>query len=316
MIKLSIIVPVYNVEQYIEKCIRSLYNQDIPASEYEVLCVDDCSPDQSAAIIERLQKEYPTLHLIRHEHNKKLGGARNTGLRNAQGQYIMYVDSDDMLYSNSLGLLVKEMDRLNDDYIYFNMQRLFPDNQYEPIKHHSLPNNQMTGADLFFCNIIPWEAQISACSKIYRRDFLLRNDLFFIEGIMYEDNDYAMRVAAAATKCRYIDTTPYIYRQIPTSTTHNSDNYTRMLYWQATWPHINALFDTIGNKDERFVELIKAYLRMDVCHVMDRIDYLPREQRIAIIKNLSFSQWRYYLHFLPWKRRIKYINKMITSFVA
>ena len=88
MIRLSFIVPVYGVEKYIEECIRSLYNQDIPQSEYEVICVDDCSPDGSRAIVERLQTEYPTLHLICHAENKRQGGARNTGLREAKGQYI------------------------------------------------------------------------------------------------------------------------------------------------------------------------------------------------------------------------------------
>ena len=77
MLRLSIIVPFYNVEQYIEQCIRSLYNQDIPREEYEVICVDDCSRDKSSFIIKRLQKEYKTLQLIQLQQNIKQGGARN-----------------------------------------------------------------------------------------------------------------------------------------------------------------------------------------------------------------------------------------------
>ena len=120
MIKLSIIVPIYNVEKYIEECIRSLYSQDIPLEEYEVICVDDCSPDQSASIVERLQKEYPTLKLIRHKRNKKLGGARNTGIKVADGKYIMFVDSDDMLKPDCLKQLINEMETGHDDFIHFN----------------------------------------------------------------------------------------------------------------------------------------------------------------------------------------------------
>ena len=77
MIRLSIIVPFYNVEAYIEQCIRSLYNQDIPIEEYEVICVDDCSQDGSRTIVEHLQKEYPTLHLLTTPQNLRQGGARN-----------------------------------------------------------------------------------------------------------------------------------------------------------------------------------------------------------------------------------------------
>ena len=127
-LKLSIIVPVFNVEPYIEECICSLYRQDIPVSDYEVICVDDCSPDKSAQIVEKLQTEYPTLQLIRHERNKKLGGARNTGIRAAKGKYILFVDSDDMLVPNCLKQLIEAMESDDDEYIHFNYIKLYPDN--------------------------------------------------------------------------------------------------------------------------------------------------------------------------------------------
>ena len=102
MLRLSFIVPFYNVEPYIEECIRSLYNQDIPWAEYEVICVDDCSPDGSRAIVERLQKAYPTLRLLKTPENLRQGGARNMGLDVAQGKYIWFVDSDDYIMPNCL----------------------------------------------------------------------------------------------------------------------------------------------------------------------------------------------------------------------
>ena len=100
MIRLSFIVPFYNVEPYIEECVRSLYAQDIPQEEYEVICVDDCSPDGSRAIVERLQKEYPTLRLLIHTENKRQGGARNTGMRESNGKYVWFVDADDYIQPN------------------------------------------------------------------------------------------------------------------------------------------------------------------------------------------------------------------------
>ena len=102
MLRLSFIVPFYNVELYIEECIHSLYAQDIPWEEYEVICVDDCSPDGSRAIVERLQSEYPTLKLLTTPENLRQGGARNIALNVAQGKYICFVDSDDYLDSNSV----------------------------------------------------------------------------------------------------------------------------------------------------------------------------------------------------------------------
>ena len=313
MIRLSIIVPIYNVEPYIEECIRSLYRQDIPMTDYEVICIDDCSPDKSAQIVERLQTEYSTLQLIRHERNKKLGGARNTGIRAAKGKYIFFVDSDDMLKPNCLKRLIEEMETNQDDYIHFNLVQLFPDNHYGKEPHFDIDAQQRTGADLFFSKQLDWREQISACRKIYDMNFLRRNNLYFAEDIMYEDNDFAMRVAAAATKCRHLDVTPYICRQVPTSTTRDEVSTARLQYWQATWPHMVALLDTIAKQDERFRELINFYMRYDLLDVLNNMYKLPKEQRITVKKNLSVSEWWKYIRFLPPKRRVEYIYKLLKA---
>lgn len=311
--KLSIIVPIYNVEPYIEECIRSLYCQDIPMTDYEVICIDDCSPDKSASIIEELQKEYSTLHLIRHERNKKLGGARNTGIRAAKGKYLLFVDSDDMLKPNCLKQLIDEIDSQQDDYIHFNLVQLYSEGHYGKEPHFDIDSQQRTGVDMFFSNQLDWREQISACRKMYRIDFLRSNDLYFAEDTMYEDNDFAMRVAAAATKCRHIDVTPYICRQVPVSTTRANVSVARLQYWQATWPHITALLDTIGKQDVRFVDLINFYMRYDLWDVLNNMYKLPKEQRIAVKKNLSVSEWWKYIRFLPPKRRVEYIYKLLKA---
>ena len=99
-LSVSFIVPFYNVEQYIAKCLDSLIDQDIPESDYEIICVNDCSPDNSRNIVIEYQKKHTNIILIEHETNKKLGSARNTGLSKAKGQYVWFVDSDDWILSN------------------------------------------------------------------------------------------------------------------------------------------------------------------------------------------------------------------------
>ena len=313
MLKLSIIVPIYNVEQYIEESIRSLYRQDIPMTDYEVICIDDCSPDKSASIIEEMQKEYSTLHLIRHERNKKLGGARNTGIRAAQGKYILFVDSDDMLKPNCLKQLIDEMEMGQDDFIHFNYVKLFSDGTLGEEPHFAIDTRQRTGADLFFSKQLDWREQISACRKIYRAEFMRRNNLFFAEDTMYEDNDYAMRVAAVAKKCRHFDMCPYVCRQVSTSTTRDGVSAARLQYWQATWPIITALLDTIGKQDARFVELINFYMRYDLWDVLNNMVRLPKNDRKIVKKNLSAGEWLRYIHFLPLKRRIEYMYKLLKA---
>ena len=97
---LSIVVPVYNAERYLEECLRSLFVQDIPADTYEVIAVDNGSRDGSAALIKQLQNEYANLRLVTLIENQLPSGARNAGMDAAKGKYMMFVDSDDYLYPN------------------------------------------------------------------------------------------------------------------------------------------------------------------------------------------------------------------------
>ena len=95
VIRMSFILPFYGVERYIGKCLDSIYHQDIPEDQYEVICINDCSPDNSEQIVLQYAQEHTNLKLIKHDVNKKLGAARNTGLRAAQGNYVWFIDTDD-----------------------------------------------------------------------------------------------------------------------------------------------------------------------------------------------------------------------------
>uniref|UniRef100_UPI0030DB473E glycosyltransferase family 2 protein n=1 Tax=uncultured Imperialibacter sp. TaxID=1672639 RepID=UPI0030DB473E len=98
--KLSIIVPVYNVEEYLERCVRSLEDQDIPRSDYEIIVVNDGSPDNSKEVVERLQRELSNIILINQE-NQGVSMARNAGIDRASGEYLVVVDPDDYVAPNS-----------------------------------------------------------------------------------------------------------------------------------------------------------------------------------------------------------------------
>ena len=96
MSKVSVIVPVYNVEQYIKRCLKSILDQSW--QDFEILCVDDCGQDQSISIIEQMQKEYPQkIKILYGEQNMGLGAARDRGMKAASGEYIAFIDSDDYL---------------------------------------------------------------------------------------------------------------------------------------------------------------------------------------------------------------------------
>ena len=106
MIQLSIIIPMYNVEKYIHKCIHSVVQNNLKRDDFEIIIVDDESPDNSLSIATEIAKEFDNITIISQK-NKGLGGARNTGIQNAKGKYVLFLDSDDFYTPNSLETILK-----------------------------------------------------------------------------------------------------------------------------------------------------------------------------------------------------------------
>ena len=229
-LRLSFIVPFYNVEPYIEECIRSLYAQDIPWEEYEVICVDDCSPDGSRAIVERLQSEYPTLKLLTTPENLRQGGARNKGLDVAQGRYIWFVDSDDYIQYNCIKKLLTQAEEENLDILDFDfacdaaLQSFRKNDQ-------SFDMGPCTGADYVFCANYggrwSWRC-VCVGGGLIRREMI--SDLRFREKVQFEDNDFALLLYARANRLHHIPAKPYYYRVVANSTVHTPTTIVQVKY--------------------------------------------------------------------------------------
>lgn len=247
-LRLSFIVPFYNVEPYIEECIRSLYTQDIPWDEYEVICVDDCSPDGSRAIVERLQKEYSTLQLLTTPENIRQGGARNLALDVAKGKYVWFIDSDDYIQSNCLAGLLKQVEEENLDILDFDydcnekLQTFCKNNQ-------SFDMELCTGADYVFEQQYGgrWSWRCSTvCGSLIRRDLV--GKLRFREKVQLEDNDFALLLYARAKRVHHIPAKPYYYRVVENSTVHKTVTLQQVKY---------------------NIELLKTYIDIQLTEEMD-----------------------------------------------
>ena len=116
---LSIVVPIYNVEKYLGECLDSLVSQDIGADQYEILCINDGSTDQSGTILDDYAKRYPQIHAI-HQENAGVSSARNIGIELAKGDYIWFVDSDDFIVHNSLGNIMQILKNAKPDILMVN----------------------------------------------------------------------------------------------------------------------------------------------------------------------------------------------------
>lgn len=192
--KLSIIIPIFKVEKYIEKCLLSCVKQDISHFDYEIILVNDGTPDNSLVIAERFAKEYSNIRIINQE-NQGLSAARNTGKLHAQGEYIWFVDSDDYIEENCLGRIVS---LLKDDLDILQLQYRYVYEDKRPpldIKFCQI-NGIKSGLEVTEQGGLPAPAQFS----IYRTQFLKENKLEFVRGIYHEDTEFKPRVTYLAKK--------------------------------------------------------------------------------------------------------------------
>jgi glycosyltransferase involved in cell wall biosynthesis len=212
-LRLSIIIPFFNVEKYIAECLDSVYDQDIPESEYEVICVNDCSPDNSRQIVLDYQNKHTNLILLEHGTNKMLGAARNTGLRAARGEYVWFVDSDDYIEKNVFAKLLEISVISNLDILQFNCQRVTDEGEKSLFQFFPVNTQIISGINYILSDVTPyWERIVTAWSKLFNREFLINNNLFFPEGVYFEDNVHTMNSLLSCKRFKYVTDCMYFYR--------------------------------------------------------------------------------------------------------
>ncbi|MDO9154174.1 MAG: glycosyltransferase [Paludibacter sp.] len=218
-IKLSVILPCYNVEQYIAVCLDSLYAQDIPETEYEVICVNDCSPDNGRSIVLEYQKQHKNLMLIDHDVNKKQGGARNSGLKIATGKYIWFVDPDDFVENNVFNKLVTIIEENNLDILHFNAKKINENKILSDYFYFPGTEKVITGIEYLKDDRVPyWKRQVTPWSKLYKKEFLTQNRIVFPENVFLEDNVHSLLSLLHCTRFFYLNDFIYYYRQNESST--------------------------------------------------------------------------------------------------
>lgn len=200
--KLSIIVPVYGVEKYIAQCISSLLIPDY--YDYEIIVVNDGTKDKSIEIVEHTFND-SRIRIV-HKENGGLSSARNLGLREAQGEYVWFFDSDDWAETQNLTDVIS---KLNDiDYLYFKSYYLDYEESGE-ISIGSIAMNATTSKDLYCSTNYHQPAPF----YIYRREVLVMNNQYFTEGILHEDALFTPIALTFCEKVAYFDQPVYHYRQ-------------------------------------------------------------------------------------------------------
>lgn len=204
---LSIIVPVYNVQEYINRCVDSLLKSDLRL-EYEIILVDDGSIDKSGVICDEYSLKYDYIRVI-HKSNGGLSDARNVGLDNAIGSYVVFIDSDDYVEINSIEKLCKEIKENNCDIYCCDYYSLCKNRRID-IRY--TPIFKIESGEVFFKFQLQRRSMISSIvQNVYRRDFLVKNNLYFKKGIYHEDEEWYPKVFLLAKTVKYLDLIYYVY---------------------------------------------------------------------------------------------------------
>lgn len=295
--KLSLVLPMYNVEQYIARCLDSIYANPESASEIEVLIIDDGSPDRSAIVAQQwIDSRGVTNARIIQQENRGLGGARNTGIREASSPWIWFIDSDDEITSDAI---LNILSRLNPtlDFITFEFLRI-PQNSlgYGLTKEYNqIPPDVL--ANQIVLN--------SPCFNIYQVDFLKEQNLYFREKFLHEDNEFAIRVNFRARQIAYFPIVIYKYY------TTNGDSITNTLSPHKV-PNLLSHFDTYNellkqSPSKQQKKAMQVINKVPLAWLLNALKFGTKQERrtTGLLIKHNRARLRQSISMLPLKLKLK-----------
>jgi len=247
-IKLSIIVPIYDVEEYLPRCIDSILAQK--CEDFELILVDDGSPDNCPRICDEYAGRDDRVSVI-HQPNRGVSMARNAGMKAARGDYITFVDGDDYILADAYEKMIKEMENNKLDILSGRGCRLVDGKMtINEAYDRKFPDRIYPGAEFMHLCLRQGFMATSCCMNIYDRKFLLDNELFFVD-LLHEDELWIPQVFLKAQRVKYINRVFYVYllRQNSRSTakdrTQNGIDLLGICY------ELEKVYARTGNEDQR-----------------------------------------------------------------
>ena len=294
--KVSVIVPVYNVEEYLSKCLSSLVEQTL--KDIEIIVINDGSPDDSQIIIDEYQKRFPNMRVYKKD-NSGLSDTRNVGIKYATGEYIAFVDSDDSVRSDMYLKMYEKAKSGDFDIVAGDVKYVYYD--HEMILTTD-PKEDTYDIRKAFINLYP-----AVCTKIFKRDILVNNNIYFKSGVWYEDVEFMYRLLPYIKKIGVIHEPFYEYLQREKSITSTVSpkiyDYIHNMNGILDYYREKGLYEKYKNELEyAYVRYIYATF-IKTCLGYDKTNYLKAVN--DAIKNVKE-------HF-PKYRRNKYFYKSIKG---
>ncbi len=245
MIKVSVIIPIYNVEKYIEECLVSAINQTL--REIEIICVNDGTKDHSMEIVKKYAENDSRIVVVNKE-NGGLSSARNAGIEKAVGEYLYFLDSDDYIRLETLEMLYTEAKKHNLDNIYFDAEAFFEDDEIKKQQENYVSYYKRTreypqiisGQEMFTAMEENKDFRPSACLQLPRRKMVIENNVRFYNGIIHEDNLFSIQCIILAERVKY-QAVPYYFRRV-----HDDSIMTNIQAFKNSWGYFICLIELFG----------------------------------------------------------------------
>lgn len=299
----SIIIPAYNTDKYIGRCIKSCISQLY--KELEIIIIDDASSDNTLAIIKDYMVVDSRIRLIKHEKNLGQSAARNAGLKFASGKYILFVDSDDWIENECVLTCVKNMHDLNADILTFDARTTVDKEFCADIRisnykrgNYLIPYVITSGRDFIIKNYLMDFFSVSVCLLFIRKSILISNNILFKEGILYEDNLFFMQCMLSALHVSYIPYSLYcrFYRNGSTMTSGLTDEKIK-----STFVIVESMFNEVCNgrycSDVEVLRFIMNRMNIIIFSVFDmqkeRNDYKFDLELLDFVVDKTKKIWGY-----------------------
>ncbi|WP_218510126.1 glycosyltransferase [Variovorax sp. dw_308] len=285
---ISVIIPAFNCQDYIGRAIDSVLKQHY--SRLEILVVDDASPDDVGRLVQQRYGHDSRVKVLRHSENKKLGAARNTGLKNALGDYVFFLDADDWLAPGGLRALLALAEQYSADIAACGVQKAYSNGATE--LYHAFSFACRGGREAlwyladYYIGTIVW-------NKLYRRQFLTENKLLFIEDYYHEDVIFSMRATALCKNYISTDEIGINYFHNEKSITRSTPAALHLASYLRIWPDIDKFSDEFGLKGDEdgsslTRELFHKHASFDMAPKLRRyLDATPKNNRLDHIQNAS-----------------------------
>lgn len=278
MVSISLIVPIYNVEQFVQRCLESIMTQNLDGVDLECLIIDDDTQDLSMNVVHQLVLNYHgQIHfeLIRHKVNMGLSAARNTGLFHAKGDYVFFVDSDDYLAPDTFQYFLDNL-RLypSIDMVIGNVKAC---KTGEKLIRNICDPWYIDDPNIFFTRLLHHQIYLYAWNKLIKRELLIKNNIFFENGILYEDQCWSYQLFSKVSSVLLLPHVTYIYEYNKDSIVNTSQTIEKAdkVIWSYT-VSINKMLDNPPALYKYKRNLTVDYLLFMVNFLMNGVDVLSK----------------------------------------